>query len=176
MLAIIADGADLVADALAARWRQRTSADVALLTPADLSRRGWRYRLGTGAGPAGAAIIADRIVPVEEIDGVLTRLPSVSPHHLPHIIPADREYVAAEMTAFLTAWLSGLTCPVLNRPTPGCLTGPAWRPQHWAHLAAQLAIPTQQAADVDAEVTVVDEHCFGPDGLCVPARRLAAAG
>ncbi len=50
-------------------------------------------------------------------------------------------YVSAEMTAFLLSWLSGLDCPILNRPTPNCLSGPGWRQEQWIHLAARLGIP-----------------------------------
>jgi hypothetical protein len=45
------------------------------------------------------------------------------------------------MTAFLLYWLSGLRCPILNRPTPGCLTGPSWRSEQWRQLARSRRIP-----------------------------------
>lgn len=74
------------------------------------------------------------------IRGVLTRLPSVYSREIPHIIPGDREYVAAEMQAFLFAWLSELSCPVLNRPRDFGLSGPPWRREQWIHLADQLGL------------------------------------
>jgi hypothetical protein len=64
---------------------------------------------------------------------------------LHHVAERDRDYVAAEMQAFLFAWLSRLSCPVLNRPTPYCLSGPAWRNEHWIHAAAHIGIPVRAA-------------------------------
>ncbi|MGH2356006.1 MAG: hypothetical protein ACRDJN_30740, partial [Chloroflexota bacterium] len=107
---------------------------------------GWRHAPGqatAGAATASAAVIGGRRVTVDQIDGVLTRLPSVFPDELTHIVPADRTYVAAEMRAFLIAWLSTLPCPVLNRPSPGCLAGPAWSPEQWVRAATRLGIPAR---------------------------------
>ena len=135
---------------------------------------GWCHQLG--ATDVSTAVVSGHVVATAEIAGVLTRLPCVTEHELPHIVPADRAYVATEMTAFLAFWLSELACPVLNRPTPACLTGPNWRPEQWVHAAAQLGMPVcpvhRQAlltADVPAAnseqqpvtITVVGRHCFG---------------
>src|SRR5262249_15792964 len=60
------------------------------------------------------------------------------------IAEADRSYVAAEITAFLTAWLSSLTCPVVNRPRDGCLSGPNWSVERWIMTAARLGIPVRE--------------------------------
>jgi hypothetical protein len=131
-------------------------------------------------------------VATEEIAGVLTRLPYVDENELHHIVPGDRAYVSAEMTAFLVSWLSGLACPVLNRPTPTCLTGPNWRPERWVHAAAQLGIPVSPVRrDVTLTskawkevprpplltVTVVGDRWFGriDHALGVQAQRLAKA-
>jgi hypothetical protein len=126
-----------------------------------------------------------------QIGGVLVRLPRISAKELPHIEAADREYVAAEMTAFLAAWLSSLRCPVLNRPVPACLFGPHWRPEHWVRLATQLGLPVRpMRRDVPSEaahtkaaertvvtLTVVGNRCFGvaEEQLKKDARRLAQA-
>jgi hypothetical protein len=110
-----------------------------LLTPEDLSCAGWYHPLDTPA--EGVAIIGGRRVRAGDIAGVLVRLPYVYEHELLRITPADRDYVAAEMTAFLLSWLSTLACPVLNRPTPTCLGGPYWRPEQWTYAAARAGIP-----------------------------------
>jgi hypothetical protein len=116
----------------------------ALLTPRDLSTSGWdvrsRDRTSSVAVAGGERIRAGRI------SGVVTLLPCVFPQELVHIAEADRQYVAAEMTAFLLYWLSGLTCPVLNRPTPGCLSGPNWRVEQWCLVAAGIGIDTIECA------------------------------
>jgi hypothetical protein len=193
VLVVVAGRRDAIASAFAA---QHASAGVALLTPADLSRPGWRFALDT-SGPKvdGSAVVDGRVVGVDEITGVVTRLPAVMPAELPAIVPEDRDYVAAEMTAFLLAWLSSLSCPVVNRPTTTCLAGPNWRPERWVYLAAQLGIPFREAcsvvdpdrtpfteaagADSTARpvvtVNVVGERCLGTDDerLTVAARRLA---
>jgi hypothetical protein len=187
MLVIIASRHDAAAPALAERW---SAHNAALLTCEDLSVAGWCHHLN--AAGVSTAVISGRVVATTEITGVLTRLPCVTESELAHIVPADRAYVAAEMTAFLTFWLSELVCPVLNRPTPVCLMGPNWRTERWIHAAAQLGIPVcpsyRQAtltADVSADVskqrpialTVVGHRCFGEGDamLTMHARRLAAA-
>ena len=66
---------------------------------------------------------------------------AVYPRDLPHIVESDREYLAAEMTAFLLAWLTSLECPMLNRPTPTCLAGPHLRREALVNRVAGLGIP-----------------------------------
>jgi hypothetical protein len=138
MLLVVASRYDETAANLVSRW---SAHDAALITPADLSSPGWRLSLGDG-GRATAAT-ADRIVDAAEITGVLTRLPGVWEAELVGIDAEDRVYVAAEMTAFLLAWLSELECPVVNPPTPGCLSGPFWRLERWLAAAAGLGIPVR---------------------------------
>lgn len=111
---------------------------------------------------------------VGDIAGVLVRLPCVYSHELLHITPADRDYVAAEMTAFLLSWLSTLACPVLNYPTPTCLGGPYWRPEQWTYAAACAGIPvtsTRRQVYLSASLTSVASEMvqFDPaaSNLCV---------
>jgi hypothetical protein len=59
---------------------------------------------------------------------------------LEHIVTEDREYVAAEMAAFLLAWLTELKCPVINRPSTTCLCGPGWSAAQWEQAAVQAGI------------------------------------
>lgn len=185
MVLIVASERDTAARALADRGRDRGAV---LVTSRDLSAAGWR----DGAGPnrPGAAVVAGRVVSARDIDGVLTRLAAVDEGDLTHIDPADRAYVAQEMTAFLTSFLSGLGCPMLNRPTPGCLAGPPWRPERWVFEAARLNIPVRpfrRSVDLaragagppsmrgQVTITVVGDRWFG-DGdaaLARGARRLA---
>jgi hypothetical protein len=179
MLVIVADAEDPDAAELVELWRHH---DAQLLSIADLSVAGWCHRVASPG--AGTAVVAGRVTPVGQITGVLTLLPCVFAERLLHIVPEDRAYVAAEMTAFLASWLSDLTCPVLNPPTPGWLTGPNWRPAQWIHAAASLGVPVHPArygtagdtASAKASVTVVADQCFGDvDGLlATSARRLAS--
>lgn len=200
MLVVVASRHDKAAQALVANW----SADGAmLLTPEDLSVVGWRHYV-RGVDEAGEAentisssssswaVVSGVSIALDQITGVLTRLPSIFEQELLHIIPEDRAYVAAEMNAFLISWLSSLKCPVLNRPTPTYLLGPAWRPEQWVYAAAQLGIPVRpvqrqssllasvrpQVIEKPAvKVTVVGGRCLGEveKPLASHARRLADA-
>src|SRR5262249_56128954 len=123
MLAILAGRLDVGARALAARW---SGLDARVLTPDDLCSAGWRYRPVTPG--ASVAVVAGERVAARAIRGVLVRLSRVDPGDLAFVAPDDRPYVAAEITAFLVAWLSSLTCPVVNRPTPSSLPPPPRRP------------------------------------------------
>jgi hypothetical protein len=145
-------------------------------------------------------VVDGQRVGVGRVAGVLTRLARVDEADLPHITPAARSYVAAEMSAFLLCWLASLHCPVLNRPSPPALTSPCWAPERWALLARDLGIPVLPArrsipplavrrAGASAgdgaghpdtgstTVTVVGGRCLGAvDGeLAIWARQLAAA-
>jgi hypothetical protein len=187
MIAIIAAQNDEPARWLTARWEANGAR---LLTPKDLSVPGWRYKPHPGRDYT--AIVSKKSVTGTEIAGVLTRLAWVLEQDVPHLVSHDRAYVAAEMTAFLSSWLSGLKCPVINRPTPTCLVGPAWRQEQWVHAAARLGIPIcpvrrntrrhENAAEDEhplpvCSVTVVAGHSFGASDNLIQgyARRLASA-
>ncbi len=190
MIVVLASRYDAVAQTLVARWLLYQAA---LLTCDDLSVCGWRDFLGNAR--ASTMTVGGREVTLEEINGVLTRLPSIFENELVSIVPADRAYVAAEMTAFLISWLFRLTCPVLNRPTPTSLSGPYWRREQWTYVAAQLGISVrpvrrhvalasstvQTPLEVEeasaVTVTVIGENCLGcvDELLKRHARRLAQA-
>jgi hypothetical protein len=133
MIVILAGQNDDDARRLALHW------SACLVTAADLSISGWRHYPCTIQQDT--AVINKHKVAVSDITGVLTRRPCIFEEELSHIVPSDRAYVAAEMTAFLLSWLAGLTCPVLNQPTPTCLSGPGWRQEQWVGLAMHLGIP-----------------------------------
>jgi hypothetical protein len=169
---ILAGPADAAARALARRWGRRAL----LAGPADLSRPGWRHSVGE-AGEAAAAA-GDRFVDAAELEAVVVRLGAVTAGDLDGIRGEDRAYAAQEMTAFLLAWLDDLPCPVLNRPVPGCLNGPAWRPAQWAAAAAAAGLaPAPAGAAQGVTVCVVGGRCLGPAHPAAAARvrGLAAA-
>jgi hypothetical protein len=183
MLVIVANQHDPTARWLASRWQAQ---DALVLMPNDLSSPGWRYYGGAGKS---RAIIGGREVSSEDIQGVLTRMPAVFEWELGHIVPADRQYVAAEMNAFLVAWLASLSCPMLNRPHASSISGPGWNHEQWVALAAQLGIPVrpvhrstllasgQPATEPTCKLIVVGDRCFGAAAsqLTDSARSLAAA-
>jgi len=137
MIVVVANRWDTGAKALASRW---ASHHARILTCQDFSIGGWRQTLNSGG--ARTAIVQGMAVPQDQIAGVLTRSSCVFEHELSHIIPGDREYVAAEMTAFLWFWLSSLHCRVINRPTPAGLSGP-YRQEYWTSLAAHAGLPVE---------------------------------
>ena len=188
MLILMASERDEQALALARRY---AGDGLRLLVPADLSRPGWRWR---SAGPRStvALIKAERLLP-GDIDGVITRLPWVLQCDLPDIRACEQEYVASEINAFLLAWLVSLPCPLLNRPSAQCLSGPGWRPQMWVNKACELGIaarPVHQNVSLHARpaaaetqpqdavtLTVVGSTVVGKADAALKrnARRLAAA-
>lgn len=138
---VVANTHDAVAGDFARRY---ASQRVRLLRPGDLSQSGWRYELGDHAGLS-HAVVSGRGCREDQFAGIIVRLASVTPSDVPHIVPADRVYVAQEMQAFLAAWLCTMSCPVLNRPTPTCLAGEWWSPQTWIHKASRLGIPVARS-------------------------------
>ncbi|MEX1367994.1 MAG: hypothetical protein AB1Z98_32995 [Nannocystaceae bacterium] len=112
------------------------------MTTDDLTAPGWRWIGGAGT-PSGTMGSSGVAVPFDRIRAVLTRLPYVYEHELPFIDEADRGYLSQELSAFMLAWLAGLSCPVLNRPSPSSLLGVGWRPERWLLEAARVGLPTR---------------------------------
>lgn len=128
MWLVLAHASDRTARELTERWPHGCR----LVTPADVCTEGWALEIDdTAAGPSGAALPGT-------VRGVITRLGGIGPADLAGVHAADRGYAAAELAAFLLAWLDDCPVPVISRPEPGSLNGPAWSAAQWA-LAAHLA-------------------------------------
>jgi hypothetical protein len=167
MILVVASQVDPVAYRLI---RELPKGSIALLTCLDLSLSGWC--VSSTDVESSVCIASGQLLEEREIEGVLTLLPCVFERELVHINPGERGYVAAEMTAFLTFWLSRLRCPKLNAPSGGCLSGPGWRPEQWVAAAAEAGLPvksirrgTRPAEQGEpprkAVVTIVGEHYLG---------------
>lgn len=181
---IIASQYDEVAKELLASW---ASVGASLCAARDLSSPGWRYSLSDPK--SSIAVASGTLIRSRDISGILIRRFAIAPEELPHIVPGDREYVASEMTAFLTAWLSSLSCPMVNRPAAGSLSGPAWRPEQWIQAAVRAGIPvaarrrsacrSQERLDESGEscirTAIAAVHVFGSadERLVHYSRRLA---
>lgn len=159
---ILASAHDRDAHSIRTAWAPQA----VLLTPRDLSTPGWRLVI---AEPGEGRWACQGVVrPDGAITAVLTRLVQVDPLELDWIQPARRRFVAAEMTAFLLAWLEGLSCPVIDRPSPGCLCGRNWGWPHWAHLATGLGIPVHDQGQVQGGtclVSMIGGTAIGTDGI-----------
>ena len=145
------------------------------MTPADLSRDGWVCRLGD---PDGRAVISGERMAVSRIRAAITRLPQVTAPEIANVIaPPDREYAAAEMTAFLAAWLMTLGDRVLNPPTPTFLHGELYAEEllrEWATGAGLAAKPT--SATAATTVSCIDGVAVSPAGpFADSATRIARA-
>jgi hypothetical protein len=175
---ILAHRHDVAARELAACWGD----DAILLTPADLHAE--RLFLTVDERGRAQAELRSR----RRVTAVLSRLGRVGPGDLDHVDPQDLTYAAAELDAFLRAWLLAWAGPVVNRPTATCLNGPGWRPEQWAVAATAVGLavrpvrrlvgtaatsPSPPAAvpgvaacvepNGDPErVAVVGDRCFGP--------------
>jgi len=170
MIVVVAGRFDRVAADLVLDWAAHGAA---ILGPEDVSRRGWRHDVHTPDD--GVAVVEGQPIAVSAIDAVIVRRPAIFEHELLGIVPADRQYVAAEATAFLIAWLASRKCPVFNRATATSLSGPNFRPEQWVRLAWTIGIPASAVARhvpaqeavaqaprrVPVAVTVVDDRCLG---------------
>ena len=166
MLIALAYAGDERARQLVERWSRSTAAS--LLVPRDLSSPGWQHRVGE-AGEDFLVCSGER-VRARDVRGVVTLRYAILPEELPHIVAEDRGYVAAEMNALLIAWLDGLRCPILNRPSARSLAGPVLTRERWLVLAARVGLPlASRTAHVPApacfaelsSVTVIGDRWFG---------------
>lgn len=184
MFLILCSRSDHVAHAFAKRFAVQ---DVRTLTCEELSRPGWKLAL-RGVGHAGldvelCAALGGEVVPGECLGGIISRLGSVTEHELGHIEAGDRAYVAAEMHAFLFAFLRALPCRKVNQPSPACLYGPNLRGSHWRRLARELGIPVLCESDVaangsrESEIVVAGDRLIGTaaDEVARWSRELALA-
>jgi hypothetical protein len=142
----------------------RPDPEVTVLEPAALSAPGWAHDPDE---PGDDRLVADGVVyPARQVTAVITALDAVTSRDLPHVVAADRRFVAAEMTAFLRSWLRTLTCPVLDRPTVLALSGSAGDPAVWSGAAAEVGVADRQATPAPRArthaVTVVAGQVVGP--------------
>lgn len=137
----------------------------ALVVPAHMSQPGWFYEVGRGAQ---ARLVTSRgVMCGGDVSAVLTRTQRAWRSDLLHIDPEDREYVAAEMTAFLAALLNELPCPLFNRPTANSWWGPSWTQEHWWRAASKEGFPVcTNDNDLCAEsqtVLLLGDKVMSPD-------------
>jgi len=81
----------------------------------------------------------------------------------------ERHYAIAELNAFMLGWLTGLHCPVRNRPNPSCLAGPLPHPLLLAAAATRTGLDC-------ADVSFRHDSGSTPDYLLGAAARAAGPG
>jgi hypothetical protein len=165
---ILAHGWDLAARALAGAF---PPGDATLVTPARLGAQGWSLALRAGSLSAS---------PPQAPRAIVTLLPAVTPEDLPQIDPGDRDYVAAEMTAFLLAWLHASPARKLNPPSFSALNGDL-HPLAWRALAIDAGLraprfePQAEEPMAARRLTLIGATTIGEDASAQAAARAMAA-
>ncbi|UOX91114.1 hypothetical protein MUY14_11005 [Amycolatopsis sp. FBCC-B4732] len=166
MLLILAHAHDAAARALADRWGD----EALLLTVDELHRAQWALSIDRSGRVRAELSLGSPV----SVTGVVNRLGVLTGADLARVRREDRSYAAAELTAFLLAWLDACPAPVLNPPNPRCLNGPAWNPEEWADAAAAVGLrvaavhrsvgfapPVAAVPEGGHRVHVVGEVCIG---------------
>ena len=91
-------------------------------------------------------VIDGATVPDADVTGVLVRRTYVYPEELVTTHRDDREYLAAEATAFLIFVLSRTGAVVINEVGDGALGDDAIRPERWMRVAAGMGMPGEAVA------------------------------
>jgi hypothetical protein len=132
---------------------------VAHASVADLCAPGWRYVVGSPERASARA--CGRTLEARRIAAVLCRIGRVGADDMEAVHVDDREYAAAETTAFLRAWLlqfRGVRC---NEPTWMSLAGPRWHALHWSRIVTALGIPVSAEARETVTAVVAGRRVFG---------------
>jgi hypothetical protein len=138
---------------------QRAPDRVAHASVEDLCAPGWRYRVG--APEYARARACGRTIEAERIAAVLCRIGRVSASDMETVHADDREFAAAETTAFLRAWLTQFRGVRCNEPTWMSLAGPRWHPLQWSRLVTELGIPASVEARQSETAVVAGRDVFG---------------
>src|SRR6476661_6331634 len=101
MIVVVASAYDVRALRIVAHWGSQSAA---ILSAEDLCMPGWVFRVPLGSDTT--AVIGGRTILTEQIRGILTLRPCIFPEELLNIQSVHRKYVAAELNAFLLAWLT----------------------------------------------------------------------
>jgi hypothetical protein len=141
MWLVLCDASDASAVWAFREMRARGIAPLELVTADDLSLADyWEHRIV--GGRASIRIRAGKLdIDGGQLCGVFNRLYAVPIPHWRSAKQSDQDYVQQELTALFLSWLHGLSCPVINRPTPQGLSG-QWRSEsEWAWLAHRAGLP-----------------------------------
>jgi hypothetical protein len=144
LIVVFASELDETAQDAIVKWPEQK---IVLLTPADFFCRGWRAT--TGGVDDWLLVVGGERYSIRSITGIVTLVPRIFARELFDVRSEDRSYAAAEANAFALFVLSKMPCPVVNRPTPDCLSGPNWRPEQWMHASFEAGIRTKKSKRSD---------------------------
>lgn len=126
-----------------AGWSQ--TIEIALLTVKDMMSEGWE--LYSDRFEDSFFVANGKQCAVNQIDGVINLLPFIYEKELIQIKEEDRSYVASELTAMMTYFLTKLSCKTINRPDAESLMGSSNLYYQWKHLVQKLGIGVQNISD-----------------------------
>jgi hypothetical protein len=150
----------------------------------DLTRPGWVWELDSPE--ASRWVVAGDVVDDRDVTGVFVRRTYVYPEELVTTHPEDREYLAAEATAFLIFVLSRTGARVVNPVGDGGLGNDVVRPERWMRAAVEAGVKVAAlrlhpdvkvrppAKTTTAEVVSGDAFGDAPPRLRSASIRLAA--
>jgi hypothetical protein len=130
-----------LADEAAAGFVRRFPAGTACLVTASDFHQSVRAAVSVSDFSASEITLGGTPLTAGQIRGVVATIPWFLPQEFYYIEPADRDYVCAEMSAFLIYFLSGLACKKLNPPSPRRLTGLGLHRLEWLRAAARCGVP-----------------------------------
>ncbi|MCC2594697.1 hypothetical protein LKO27_14940 [Tessaracoccus sp. OS52] len=133
MIVLLAHHRDRMAPVLARQIGGLTGEDVGTLTPRDLSRPGWT--LASPPDGSGRLVVGGQPVEESSVRLFVSLTDDVPAASLDWIAPAERAYVASEMTAFLRFLLETVSPRVLVPPGDCSLAGPDHPIEVWAAVA-----------------------------------------
>jgi hypothetical protein len=142
MILIIAEPTDKAALWLGAALTGFTNTRVQIITPSQLSYApAVSHWLTTSEVDLSFKLANGTNLQAQQVVGVINRMIVLPLAHLQRAQLREFTYAQGELYAFALGWLSTLTCPVLNPPTPEALCGSAYsfiNTQHYA-ISAGLA-------------------------------------
>lgn len=101
----------------------------------------WSFHLDGGTVRSRVCLAAGGVLEGESIAAVYQRIRAVEMPHFAGASAGNREYAISEMYSLLLAWLSSLSCPVVNPPHPLGLGGVERGPLDWLVLGNLAGLP-----------------------------------
>lgn len=125
MILFIAEPGDFSALWLVAWLRDQTSVEIRVVTPLQLAcAQEIAFEMSSRTAHSCFRLSVDDTLDSAKMCGVVNRMAVVPGAIAERAANADRQYATDELHAFFLGWLASLECPVLNPPSPECLSGP----------------------------------------------------